>query len=80
VQSLFPHLIYLVEKASVDPQAASWACLIQKDSNLSQSLDNDECIRLKDALSGARTYGNRAHADLERHSLECSMMLDGIVD
>jgi hypothetical protein len=80
VESLFPHLIYLVENSSVDPQAASWACLILKNINLSQSLDNDECIRLKDALSDARNYGNKAHADLERHSLECRMMLHGIID
>jgi hypothetical protein len=80
VESLLPHLIYLVENAPVDPQAASWACLILKNINLSQSFDNDECIRLKDALSDARTYGNKAHADLERHSLECGMMLDGIID
>jgi hypothetical protein len=79
MESLFPHLIYLVENASVDPQAASWACLILKNINLSQSLDNEECIRLKDTLSDARTYGNKAHGDLERHSLECGMMLDGII-
>jgi hypothetical protein len=80
VESLFLHLIYLVENAPVDPQAACWACLILKNINLSQSLDNDECIRLKDVLSDARTYGNKAHADLGRHSLECRMILHGIVD
>jgi hypothetical protein len=79
VQSLLPRLIYLVENAPVDPQAANWACLILKNINLSQNLDNDECIRLKDALTGARIYGNKAHADLERHSRECGMMLHGII-
>jgi hypothetical protein len=80
IQSLLPHLIKLIENAASDPQAADWACLILMNAILSQDLDNNERTRLEDALTNARTYGNKAHADLERHSLECYRLLYGIID